>query len=60
MTNITQEFHTALNTFVANCQAKIDSYFQTTYKNLVPPTLVTMPGKKYVRIVQQEPVGGGR
>jgi hypothetical protein len=49
-------FDSALAIFVANCQDKINSYFKATYEHVAPGTLVVMPGKKYVRIVNQDTV----
>ena len=49
-------FDSALAAFVANCQNKINVYFKDNYSNVTPGTLVTMPGKKYVRVVNQDTV----
>jgi hypothetical protein len=45
-------FDEILAAFIANSQDKINLEYRTS--PLPPPILITMPGKKYVRIVRQE------
>ena len=52
----TNDIGTALEAFIANSQAKINSYFKENYQHVAPGTLVTMHGKKYIRIVNKDTV----
>jgi hypothetical protein len=48
-------FNEILTAFIANSQDKVNEDFKK-YPNCTVPTLVTMQGKKFVRIVRQEVV----
>ena len=43
-----------LEAFIAGAQGVINAYFEKSYKNLTPPTLVAEKGRKYIRIVSTE------
>lgn len=49
-----EELDAKVAEYMAGAQAKINQKFASNYPNLTPPTLVAQPGKRYVKIINQE------
>lgn len=53
-------FNTALADFLTDCQNKINDHFKTRYPNLTAPNLTIQPGRKFVKIIQNDAPGASR
>lgn len=49
------DFNDALDAVLVHLQNKTNEYYATHYNNLIPPTIVVDGGRKFLRIVKQEP-----
>lgn len=50
-----EEIEYAFTTFVEKIQVMIDEHFIKNYTNLSAPTIAVYPGRKYWRIVKEDP-----
>lgn len=60
MNTTTSDFTTALSTFLARWQERVNEHYRLNLTNLTPPTLKVMKGRKFARIVAVEKSGSSR
>ena len=58
--NTEENFEVCLALFLLAAQDKINVYFVTNFAGLAAPTLVLDRNRKYVRVVKEDAMGGGR
>lgn len=60
MTNTNQDFETSLAAFLTDCQNKINQHFKDKYPNLTAPYLTILPGRKFIKIINNDAPGSSR
>ena len=57
---MTQMIETATQLYLNTLQQKVNEHYQQNFSNLTPPVYTLEPGRKYVKVVQNDTTHTGR